>query len=192
LIARAGQRCLVALLHLLSLPGVTDIPCANSGRMWLLRLGLYELLRPKLKADDWVWIADHTVQLGPLKALVIVGVRLSDWEPERGPLRHQDMTLLDLMPMRHSTGPVIEARFEAVAEETGVPRLIVADGGGDLRCGIARFQGKHAETACTYDIKHKMALLVERQLQADPRFREVQRRCEPGPFSVVVDGPGLG
>ena len=48
--------------------------------MWLLRLGLYELTRPKPKADDWVLIFDHTVQLGGMKALIIVGIRLSQWE----------------------------------------------------------------------------------------------------------------
>ena len=116
LVARAGQRCLAAVLRLVVpwLPGVEEVPCANTGRMWLLRLGLYELTRPKPQADDWVLIMDHTVQMGTLKVLVVVGVRLSQWEPQRGPLRHEDMTLLDLVPMRHSDGEAVEARLKAV------------------------------------------------------------------------------
>ena len=36
---------------------------------WLLRLGYYKLTllcppKPKEKASDWVWIIDHTVQIG--------------------------------------------------------------------------------------------------------------------------------
>ena len=31
-------------------------------RLWLMRLGLYQLSRPKVRADDWMWIMDHTMQ----------------------------------------------------------------------------------------------------------------------------------
>jgi hypothetical protein len=184
LVARAGQRCLVAVLKLVMrwLPGTAEVPCANTGRMWLLRLGLYELTRSKPKADDWVWILDHTVQLGGMKALVIVGVRLSAWEKQRGPLRHEDLTVLDVMPMRHSSGPAVEARLEAVARQTGAPRAILGDGGTDLKCGIASFQKTHDGVTRLYDIKHKMALLLQRQLEKDPRWAKFigcvnQTRC---------------
>ena len=121
LVARAGQRCLAAVLQLVApwLPGGHETPCANTGRLWLLRLGLYELTRPKPKADDWVWILDHTVQLGGMKALIIVGIRLSQWEEPRRPLRHEDLTVLDVVPMRHSSGPAVQARLEVVAQQTG-------------------------------------------------------------------------
>jgi hypothetical protein len=172
LVARAGQRCLVSVLRLVapwSSEGV-EIPCANTGRMWLLRLGLHELTRPKAKADDWAWILDHTVQLGGRKALIIVGIRLSQWEEQRGPLRHEDLTVLDVMPMRHSSGPAVEARLEAVAKQTGQPRAILGDGGTDLKRGILSFQQTHPGVARLYDIKHKMALLLQQQLEKDPRW----------------------
>lgn len=138
--------------------------------MWLLRLGLFELSRSKAKADDWVWIMDHTVQLGTLKVLVVVGLRLSEWEPRRGPLRHEDVMLLDLVPMRRSNGEVIEGRLEVVAEKTGVPRAIVCDGGTDLRGGIAGFRQTRPGVASVYDVKHKTALLLQSQLERDARW----------------------
>ena len=49
-------------LSVLQLPYAT--PSWYSGRLWLLRLGYYKLSRPKEQADDWVWIVDHTVQIG--------------------------------------------------------------------------------------------------------------------------------
>jgi hypothetical protein len=170
--ARAGQRCLAAVLELVApwLPGGRETPCANTGRMWLLRLGLYELTRPKVKADDWVLIFDHTVQLGGMKALVIVGIRLSQWEKQRGPLQHEDLAVFDVMPMRHSSGAAVEARLEVVAEQIGKPRAIVGDGGSDLKCGVAGFQKNHQGVARLYDIKHKMALLLQQQLEKDPRW----------------------
>jgi hypothetical protein len=168
--ARAGQRSLAAVLRMVShwLPGGAATPCANTARMWLLRLGLYELTRPRRKADDWVWILDHTVQLGPHKALAIVGVRLGRWK--RRPLRHDDVTVLDITPMLHSTGEAVESRLAATAEKTGVPRAIVCDGGTDLRRGIADFQKPRPGIACLYDVKHKMALLLQRNLEKDARW----------------------
>jgi hypothetical protein len=165
--ARAGQRSLAAVLRMVSrwLPGGAATPCANTARMWLLRMGLYELTRSRRKADDWVWILDHTVQLGPHKALAILGVRLGHWK--RRPLRHSDVTVLDITPMLHSTGEAVESRLAAVAAKTGVPRAIVCDGGTDLRRGIADFQKTRAGIACLYDVKHKMALLLQRELEKD-------------------------
>ena len=168
--ARAGQRSLAAVLRMVSrwLPGGAATPCANTARMWLLRLGLYELTRPRRKADDWVWILDHTVQLGPHKALAIVGIRLGRWK--RRPLQHGDVTVLDITPMLRSTGEAVESRLAAVAEKTGVPRAIVCDGGTDLRRGIADFQKTRPGIACLYDVKHKMALLLQRELERDARW----------------------
>jgi len=131
--------------------------------MWLLRLGLYELTRPKPKADDWLLIFDHTVQLGGMKALVIVGIQLSQWEKQRGPLHHEDLTVLDVTPMRHSSGAVVEARLEAVAQQIGEPRAILGDGGSDLKCAVTSFQKTHQGVTRLYDIKHKMALLLQKQ-----------------------------
>lgn len=170
--SRVGQRGLAAVLRMVShwLPGGGATPCANTARMWLLRLGLYELTRPRQKAADWVWILDHTVQLGPHKALAIVGVRLRRWKQK--PLRHSDVAVLDITPMLRSTGKAVESRLKAVAEKTGVPRAIVCDGGSDLRRGIADFQETRPGVACLYDVKHKMALLLQRELERDARWTQ--------------------
>ena len=63
------------------LEALGEIPHPTTGRTWILRLGLYKLQRPKVKSDDWVWLADHVVQIGTEKVLNIVGVRLSDLPP---------------------------------------------------------------------------------------------------------------
>ena len=85
--AATSQRAAAGVLELVAryLPGVSRVPCANAGRLWLMRLGLFELRRKKEAAKDWVWIMDHTVQLGPHKCLVIVGVRLSAWRRKKRP-----------------------------------------------------------------------------------------------------------
>lgn len=187
--ARAGQRSLAAVLKLVSpfLPTAEgNTPCPNTGRMWLLRTGLFELTRPKPKAGDWVLIMDHTVQLGPLKALIIVGVRLSEWEPVRGPLQHHDVALMDLMPMRQSNAAAVATRLEVVAAQSGVPRAIVCDGGGDLRGGIALFRKAHVGVAAPYDIKHKTALLLQHELEQDARWTQFVSRVNQARSRLVL------
>ena len=50
-------------------------PSLWSIRNWVLRLGLYELERPKEVGRDWVWILDHTIQVGTHKALLMLKER---------------------------------------------------------------------------------------------------------------------
>jgi len=73
-----------------------------SVRLWMLRLGLYQLNRPKVRADDWMWIMDHTMQLGERKCLIIVGIRQSAWNAQQRVLGHEDVELIDLVPVTSS------------------------------------------------------------------------------------------
>ena len=66
-------------------------PVWETDRWWVLRVGYYKLTRPKAHAEDWVWIVDHTAQLGPQKCLVILGLRLSALPAPGQCLRHEDV-----------------------------------------------------------------------------------------------------
>ena len=65
-------------------------PHRSTGRLWLLRIGLWALRCDKVVADDWVWLVDHSIQIGQCKCLVILGIRLSTF-PAGRPLCHEDM-----------------------------------------------------------------------------------------------------
>lgn len=143
-----------------------------SVRLWLLRLGLHQLNRPKKRADDWIWILDHTMQLGERKCLIVVGLRQSAWNTEDRCLRHEDVELIDLQPVTESTGEVVCRQMEAAAAKTGVPRAIVSDDGRDLHRGIALFREAHPTTAWMYDIKHKTACLLKHDLENDASWQE--------------------
>jgi hypothetical protein len=128
---------------------------------------LHELTCPKEAGDDWVWLMDHTVQLGSHKGLVIVGLRLRDWQSNPRPLEHQDVRLLHLEPMEHSHGEAMRQELEKVAARHGNPREIVSDGGSDLKKGVALFRQTRPAVAHVYDIKHKVALLLKKELERD-------------------------
>ena len=137
-----------------------------TGRLWLLRLGYYKLIQPQARAEDWVWIVDHTLQLGAEKCLVILGIRLSDLPIGRS-VGHADVEPLALYPVEHSNGEVVFEQLEQSVSKTGVPREIVGDHGSDLKSGIEKFCQAHPETAYVYDIKHQSASLLKHLLQAD-------------------------
>jgi hypothetical protein len=142
-----------------------------SVRLWLMRLGLYQLSRPKTWADDWIWIVDHTMQMGPRKCLIIVGLRQSAWNAENRVLSHQDVELIDLVPVTESNGKVVWRQLRAAAAKAGVPRAIVSDQGSDLHSGIERFCRSHPRTTWLYDIKHKTACLLKHVLEGDTSWQ---------------------
>jgi len=146
-----------------------DVAVASyySVRLWLLRLGLYQLTRPKTHADDWMWIVDHTMQLGQRKCLILVGIRQSAWDAEDRVLSHEDVELIDLVPVTESNGEVVYRQLKAAVAKTGVPRAIVSDDGPDLHRGIGLFREAYPTTAWLYDIKHKTACLLKHALDAD-------------------------
>jgi hypothetical protein len=172
-----GAAAIFFHLRRLSYDPQGDWPSAGTIQMWLLRLGLDELQKPLEKADDWVWLVDHTVQIGKTKCLLIVGIRLSKWRELGGKLTHHELAIIALSPVEHSDGETVYRQLEEVTEQFGLPREIVSDLGGDLRKGIELFLKKHPEVAWAYDIAHKVALLLKKILEADSRWTEFTRQC---------------
>lgn len=153
----------------LSLP--VSCPSWSCGRLWLLRLGYYKLNRPKERGDDWVWIVDHSVQLGPEKCLVILGIRLSRLPNPGRSLRHEDMEPIEVIPVKKSNGDIVYQQLEEAIVRTGVPRQIVSDEGSDLKKGIGKFCQAHGDTIFTYDIKHKTASVLKHELEDDEEWK---------------------
>jgi hypothetical protein len=153
-----------------------EIPDWTTGRLWLMRLGHAMLTMPLEKANDWIWLADHSVQIGNEKCLAIVGVRLCDLPKAGECLGHHDLHLIALVPSESWTRPDVDRVLEEATQRTGVPRAIVTDHGSDLYGGVQLFQVRHAQTAELYDVKHKAACLLKHRLENDPRWKEFHTR----------------
>lgn len=152
------------------------IPHWTTVRLWLMRMGHAMLTMALDQADDWVWFADHSVQIGQEKFLAIVGIRLRDLPPSGECLQHRHLHLIALVPRKSWTTKEVADEFEKAALRTGVPRLIVNDYGGDLHGGVQIFQQSHPETKEIYDIKHKAACLLKHRLEKNPRWNSFQRQ----------------
>lgn len=180
-----GFRGAAAVLQVAALLFPTDeqAPSPNGGQMWLLRLGLYMLSRPKEPADDWVWIIDHTIQIGPLKCLIVVGVRLSAWEVKRAnpeqssALAHPDLSIWLIKPMTRSDGNAVRDELQDLSQKTGViPCEILSDCGADLEKGIRLFCADRP-TRRVKDVAHAAANAVKQELNGNAQWESFLREA---------------
>ena len=151
---------------------VVESPSWSSTRLWRLRVGYYKLTRTKEQAEDWVWIVDPVVQMGQEKCLVIVGIRLSAVPVEGEYLTHADVEPIAICPVPQSNGEIVYPQLEEACKQTGVPREILSDQGSDLPTGIGQFCQAHPETCAIYDLKHKVAAVLKRELGAERAWLE--------------------
>lgn len=160
-----------------------ECPTANGGQFWLLRIGLYELQRPKPPADDWVWIVDHTMQTGQGKLLIVVGMRLSAWNARRREalrrnpraafaLQQRDLSMFLIEHVESSSGEVVTRQLNDLSRRTGItPCCVLSDQGADVQKGAQQFcQGR--KTVVVHDIAHAVANAVKRQLVKDPKWQQ--------------------
>lgn len=153
-----------------------DVPHWTTGRLWLLRLGHAVLTGVKEQGAGWVWLIDHSVQIGQEKCLVIVGLRLRNLPPPGECLRHTDLKLIALIPRKSWTRNEVDQELEAATEKTGVPRAIVDDRGVDISGGVSFFRQRHPETVEIYDAKHKAACVLKGRLEKNLRWQNFQTK----------------
>ncbi len=159
-----------------------DAPHWTTGRLWLLRFGLARLNATKTKASDWVWMIDHSVQIGSQKVLLIIAIRQEALPQPGQSLRLEDMELIALEMMVSSTREEVANRLIEAAHRTSVPRAILNDQGSDLTGGVEIFRKTHPETLAILDTKHKAACLLKARLERNPRWQSFvtrvgQTRC---------------
>ena len=148
------------------------VPCFSTIRSWLLRVGCYALSRPLERTVPWVWLIDHTIQIGSLKLLVILGCPLTQVLFGERALQLADLRLVALVPMEKSNGAAVEAELRKARERTGTPHLIVSDQGSDLLKGIADFQSGYPRVAHVLDVAHYGANVLEKTWSNQPRWRQ--------------------
>jgi len=148
-----------------------EVPHHTTCRAWLQRIGLFQLHRPKAVGVDSIWILGHTVQIGPEKCLVILGLRLRDMAAAGTVLCLAYLQLLTQLPVTHSDKHVVFEQLESTARINGVPRSILGDHGSDLQGGVTLFCASHPGTISLYDmVAHAAATLLKARLNKDARW----------------------
>ncbi len=149
-------------------------PSINSGKLWMLKLGYYNLTKKQTIADDWIYIIDHSIQMGKEKLLLIIGIRAKDL-PKNRALKYEDTEIIDLQPVQKSTGEIVYKQIEEASKRTGKPRAIVSDMGSDIKLGVKIFRENSSNTVHVYDLKHKIALLIKGILESDDEWSDFKK-----------------
>ncbi len=137
-------------------------------RQWILRIGCYHIQKPLKIANDWIVIADITVDIGKMKCLAIVGVRKSEIiNRENYTLQHKDVEFLGLCLTPSPKSEIIENAFLKARDRIGKFEGINIDQGSDIKKGAKLFQEKF-KTKIIHDIPHKLCLVMEQEFKNDP------------------------
>lgn len=145
-------------------------------RKWLGRLGVAELQRPVEPGDDWVWMADHSNQIGPEKALVLLGVRASQLPEPGTALKHEDVRVITVQPGTEWKRDDMAKVYDTLAEKFGAPRALLVDGATELREGADCLKKRRPDTIVLRDFKHYAANVLKSLLGKDERFQQFSRQ----------------
>lgn len=145
------------------------IPSHDAVRNWSCRNGV-AILQEASPADDWVWMIDHSVQLGKMFVLVVLGIRQSELPVGRS-LKREDMTPLAVMPTRSRDKQEVERQLAEVAKELGTPLAVVSDGARELHEGVQQLKNQGFRAPHLDDVKHKVSNLLKKKLGTDERFQ---------------------
>jgi len=129
------------------------LPVWTTVRTWLMRWGVATWEAPVEQADDWIWMADHSNQIGQEKALAVIGIRASNMPPAGVAIRHEDVRLLMREPAVNGKADDVAAAYERLAETAGHPLAVLSDGACELRDGVQSLQKQREETILLSDFK---------------------------------------
>ena len=152
---RSSVRCLRIVLDWLGV--VARLPDWTTVRTWLMRAGVAAIEEPVEVADDWVWLADHSNQIGPEKVLVVLGVRASKLPPPGVALTHADMRVLAVEPGVSWKREDMSRVYATLAARVGAPQALVVDGAVELREGAEVLRTLRPDVVILSDFKHHAA-----------------------------------
>jgi hypothetical protein len=153
-----------------------DVPSWSAIRTWSCRLGVAQLQEPVEAADDWIWMADHSIQIGAARVLQILGVRASQLPPPGEPLHREDLRVLAVAVRANWNREAVREAYRKLAQRAGPPRYLITDGAVELRESADVLEKPGRKLTLLRDLKHVAANRLERLIGQDEAFREFLSR----------------
>lgn len=164
-----GLRTVVTILETFAeLPGDTfgKVPCYNTveNRVKKLELSAYQDDRP-CKDKKFAMVIDESIAINGQKLLLTLAVPS---EHQNRPVRHEDVTILDMSVSKGFNGDDVQGRIEAAEKSAGnTPDYIISDNGHNLVRGIT--DSGHTHHA---DISHSMGVILRNVYEKRSDFVE--------------------
>lgn len=153
-----------------------DIPHPTTIRNWLLRVGVASMREPLERSEDWIWMADHSNQIGPEKALAVVAIRANEMPPPGKTLKHENLRVLTVRPGTSWTREDVAVVYQELARQHGNPRAVLTDGAVELRDPVESLKNSRSDTIALQDFKHKAANFLKALLNNNEGFAEFGRQ----------------
>jgi hypothetical protein len=177
----AGFRCVARIFDLVQKSMMLPFfptPVFSTMRDWVLKLGLFNLTQPK-SIGEWVWIIDCSIQMGKMKCLLILGVRMEALRERKDfTLSHTDVEPLVLKTIESCPGEVVKMALDEAKNKTKGPIAIVSDEGSEFKRGVRLFQEEQADTERpihVHDVMHKVDLILKKELENDDDWKQLTK-----------------
>lgn len=177
---RASSKAMDIIFKFLKID--SKIPHWTSIRLWIVRSGVASIAENQQRHSDWVWMADHSCQIGQEKVLLILGLRLSEMPPVGTPLTQQNMRVLLVEPGTKWTREEVAQSYLKLAATMGAPAVLISDGAVELQESAEQLKTLNKDLIVLRDIKHLAANILEKTVGADEHYRDFaskvsQTRC---------------
>ncbi len=166
LTSSAGFRCLSNLWGIFQEALVwNEAPTHSIIRQWLMKLGLFKLQRTHLEGE-WMLVVDATIQMGPQKVLLVLGIRIDNLQKNYIPT-YEDAEPLVMKIVENCPGEVIEEVILEAKEKVGLVRGIVSDAGSEMKKGMRLLDESGQNSIHLFDIIHLISNLLKNDLKND-------------------------
>jgi hypothetical protein len=148
------------------------VPSFDSIRVWSCRVGIAQLKLLVRDGEAWIWLADHSNQIGQEKVLQIIGIRVKDLPPVGETLPRDKMIVLATVPGTSWTRDDVRREYKNLAEQIGPPAYLVTDGAVELIESADALEIEGETPIVLRDMKHYAANVFEQLIGKDERFQE--------------------
>jgi hypothetical protein len=147
-----------------------QVPSWDSIRLWACRVGIAQLQAPVSPGEDWIWMVDHSNQIGSEKVLVILGIRASELPPPGQTLSREKLQVLAVVPGTKWKCDDVRREYRRLAERIGPPHCLLTDGAVELRESADVLENQGKKPIVLRDMKHFAANLFEKLIGKSDRF----------------------
>lgn len=162
----------LALKQIFETLGITAcVPSHDSIEHWSKRVGLAQLKKSRHRHKDWLWIVDHSNQIGQEKVLVILGIPASKLPPPGQTLSLDALEVLAIVPGVSWKRDDVRNVYQQVAQHSGTPRFVVCDGAVELRETVDVLEKPGQSVVVLRDFKHFAANRFEKLIGRSEAFK---------------------
>ncbi|MCK4795736.1 MAG: hypothetical protein KAJ14_10715 [Candidatus Omnitrophica bacterium] len=137
---------------------------------WVHKVGYYQLMKPKEKADDWILIIDESIQIGQDKILMMFGIREKNIDFSR-PLRFQDLVPVKELVNKSWSGNKIQEVLSDMKKKLGTIKYVVSDGGSNIKKAL-----RLSNIPRIYDLTHKIACIIRKLYKKDEIYISLTKK----------------